>query len=239
MPKSVGSRRGGVPVRVVVSCMTNASEGVEVATGYAAARSDERPAAGRDEVWLRGNVRPVLGIGALACGGAALALGGAVAAGAGPALIGTLGGATAAVAVTVAVLARAASGLRLGRRDDRLLLRLSPWRTDAVPLGVVECVFPGSQPLPVPGLPRASVDEADAAGSATSARRVGTLVIRFAERATEWRQRPTFAAWGTWHDGHAVVDGRWCEPLSAEVARSIGQRLLEAKREAGTAEAHR
>ncbi|MFM9059665.1 MAG: hypothetical protein ACKOSQ_11175, partial [Planctomycetaceae bacterium] len=57
----------------------NASEVIEAATRYAAARPDERPVAGRDEVWLRGNVRPVLGIGALACGGAGLALGGAAA----------------------------------------------------------------------------------------------------------------------------------------------------------------
>ncbi|MFM9059111.1 MAG: hypothetical protein ACKOSQ_08315, partial [Planctomycetaceae bacterium] len=168
-----------------------------------------------------------------------LALGGAAAAGAGPAVVGTLAGLAAVVAGAVAVLARAASGLRLGRRDGAMLLRLSPWRTDAVPLGVVECVFPGSQRLAGPVLAQACEDGADAGASVPSARRVGTLVIRFAERATEWRERPTFAAWGTWHDGHVVLDGRWCEPLSAEVARSIGQRLLEAKREAAPVGADR
>jgi hypothetical protein len=60
---------------------------------------------------------------------------------------------------------------------------------------------------------------------------VGTVVIRLAERAAAWKQRPTFPAWGTWDDGHVVIDGRWCAPLSLEVTKQLGQRILEAKRE--------
>ena len=184
------------------------------------------------EVWLRGNLRPVLGVGVVAAAAVALALGGAVAAGA-PSVVRALAALLAAVVAVVAALAVAAAGPRLGRRGDALLVRLSPWRTDEVPLAIVECVFPGSQPVTGPVLEHVHADaDADAAGDPSPARRVGTLVIRFAERARDWRDRPTFAAWGTWHDGHAIVDGRWCEPLSAAVAQRISQRLLEAKREA-------
>lgn len=181
-------------------------------------------------MWLRGNVRPVLGLG-LFCGGLlAIAVGAAVMAGARPALVRGLAAMLGIVVVGGAGLAVAAAGLRLGRRGDALLVRLSPWRTEAVPLAVVECVFPGSQPLTGPVLEH--VHEATDAGTGPApTRRVGTLVIRFAERAREWRDRPTFAGWGTWHDGHAIIDGRWCEPLSAAAAQRIGQRLLEAKRE--------
>lgn len=201
----------------------------ESATAYATVRGGERTAAEGVEVWLRGNVRPVLGIGAVAVAAAALAAGAAAAAGAGPTVVGSLGVGLAILALVVAALARVASGPRLGRRGAALVLRLSPWRAEEVPLRFVECVFPGSQPLTGPVLHH--VHAADATAGAAPARRVGTLVIRFAERAVEWRERPTFAPWGTWHDGHAIVDGRWCAPLSAEVAREIGNRLLEAKRE--------
>jgi len=32
-----------------------------------------------------------------------------------------------------------------------------------------------------------------------------------------------------------VFDGRWCEPLSAELARHLGRRLIDAKRSAAGA----
>ena len=67
---------------------------------------------------------------------------------------------------------------------------------------------------------------------ATRGRRIGTLVVRFAERAVEWKARPAFRPWGTWDDGHVVIDGRWCEPLSRETVERIAAALLEAKRAA-------
>ena len=194
-------------------------------------------AAGTEEAWLRGNVRPVLGGGSVLVGGALVATGLAAAWGAASSLVWALAGATALVAAVVVALGRLAAGVRVGRRGAALVVRLSPWRTETVPLGAVECVFPGSRPLDGPRLRHAHAADEDAI--APSGRRVGTLVIRFAERAVEWRERPTFAPWGTWHDGHAIVDGRWCEPLSAAVARTISERLLEAKREAAAAEAGR
>jgi hypothetical protein len=62
--------------------------------------------------------------------------------------------------------------------------------------------------------------------------RVGTLVMRVAERFKEWQARPTFTPWGTWQEGAIVFDGRWCEPLSVELARRLSGKLVDAKRAA-------
>ena len=172
----------------------------------------------RSEVWLRSNPRPAV------AGGAVVVLAVAVAV----AVLWVVGGprwcwwavalAGAASVPIVAALVVTASLPRLGRQGNRLRVRLSPLAAEDVPLEIVECVFPGSSPL---------------AGTESTAapRRVGTVVVRLAERAIDWKQRPTFAPWGTWSDGHVVIDGRWCEPLSLEVTKQLGQRILEAKRE--------
>lgn len=176
-------------------------------------------AAERREVWLRGNVRPVAGL-------ALITIVVATASGLGFAAAGLVPTAwlVAVIAVAVlagsAVVARAAAAPRLERDGDRLAIRLAPGRVERVPLEVVECVFRGSEILP------------DPRRTGTAARlRVGTVVVRFAERASEWRTRPAFGPWGTWEDGHAVIDGRWCEPLSRETVQRIASALIEAKRE--------
>lgn len=175
-------------------------------------------ASGPSAVWLRSNPRPAVAGTAVV----ALALAAAVAAlwaGGGPAWAWwTVAVAAAAGGVIAAALVVTASLPRLERRGSRLRVRLSPLAAHDVPLEIVECVFPGSSPL---------------AGTESGAapRRVGTIVMRLAERAVDWKERPVFAAWGTWNDGHVVIDGRWCEPLSLEVTKQLGQRILEAKRE--------
>ena len=174
------------------------------------------------EVWLRGNPRP-------AVAGAAVFLVGLGAAGVAfrlsgwPAWAGwTLAAAAAAGGLVVAALVAVAALPRLVRRGAALRIRLAPLATHDVPLELVECVFPGSSPLA-------------GAADGPAPRRVGTVVVRLAERAVDWRRRPTFTAWGTWDDGHVVIDGRWCEPLSVEVTRRLGQRIVDAKREIAAA----
>jgi hypothetical protein len=173
-----------------------------------------------DEVWLKGNPRPAVAL----CAAMMLA---AVAAGAAVAVwrpapwIAAVVAAACAVGVVVgAGLVWVASRPRLARRGNVLEIRLSPLGVERVPLDIVECVFPGSQPLG--GDDNASAD-----------RRVGTLVLRLAERASDWRSRPVAAAWGEWEEGNVVFDGRWCEPLSQAVARDLSGRLLEARRGLG------
>jgi len=124
----------------------------------------------------------------------------------------------AAAAAALAAIGWAAARPRLTLAGDRLEIRLHPLATERVPLDVVECVFRGTEPL------------AGGPADAEPAFRVGTLVVRFAERAAEWRSRETFRPWGTWSDGHAVIDGRWCEPLSGAAIERVAAGLIEAKR---------
>jgi hypothetical protein len=183
--------------------------------------STMKAAAETVDVWLRGNPRPAA-VGAavlVLAGGAAFVAAWACGAPA-AALVALAAAGGVGVAFALGLLA-AAMAPRLERRGGSVRIRLAPLAAHDVPLEIVECVFPGSQPL------------GDAAGAGP--RRVGTVVMRLAERATAWRSRPTFAAWGSWQDGHVVIDGRWCEPLSLEVTRHLGQRILEAKREVAAA----
>jgi hypothetical protein len=170
------------------------------------------------EVWLRGNLRPAAAL-ALALVMAAAAILAAVW------LAGAAGWATMVATIGAAVIVLLAAGLvwgaaqpRLARQGDSILVRLAPLASRSVPLEIVECVFRGTEPVAAAGDPPKF--------------RVGTLVLRLAERATEWRDRETFRPWGSWDDGHIVIDGRWCEPLSPESARQIATRLADAKRQA-------
>ena len=172
----------------------------------------------RRDVWLRGNMRPVVGFSAVATAVAALAV----------MLLAVFGqawgawlvvGVAAGVLLSLIVIDRASARPRLARCGDRLEVRLAPGRVEMVPLDMVECLFRGSEVL------------GEQADDAAPLLRVGTLVIRFAERAGQWSARPAFRPWGTWQDGYAVIDGRWCEPLSLETVQRIAGALLEAKRE--------
>ena len=189
----------------------------------------EPPAA---DVWLRGNVRPVAAAAAVCLAGLVVVVAVIVAAGGlralAPLVAAGVALAVAALGLAMAGLTAAAARPRLVRRGDRLVVRLSPAAVAEVPLDAVECFFQGSNPLDPRGRPTCG-DHA--------ACRVNTLVMRLAERATEHRSRSTFTPWGTWDDGYVVFDGRWCEPLSADLARALSRRLLDAKREAATAAA--
>ncbi|MFM8413640.1 MAG: hypothetical protein ACKOCX_02850 [Planctomycetota bacterium] len=176
-------------------------------------------ASDRSEVWLRANVRPVAGLAVvlgLAAGAAVLA---SSVANTAPWLRWLVAGGCMVAATLLAAVARVSARPRLARAGDSLEIRLAPATVEQVPLTAVECIFRGTEPL------------ADGRGEQPRFR-VGTLVVRFAERAQEWRSRPTFRPWGTWSDGHAVIDGRWCEPLSRETVERIAAALLEAKRQA-------
>lgn len=179
----------------------------------------------RAEVWLRGNMRPVVVLTAIAVVVGALIAAAMIVAGAAPAWRWLGAGLALLAAGAVVALARAAVRPRLAHRvtaagEHVLDVRLAPGRAHAVPVEVIECFFMGSQPLP---------GEEGVADDAVR-HRVGTLVMRVAERATGWQARPTFAPWGTWSEGAIVFDGRWCEPLSVDLARRLSGRLVEVKR---------
>jgi hypothetical protein len=173
------------------------------------------------ETWLRGNLRPVLWLAAAGLGVAGVVVPAAVVAAAPAVVWRVLATAGLAGGLAVGMLARAAARPRLERRGDVLRVRLSPTKTEDVPLEVVECFFPGSNPISRSG---------ETTCGSHAVFRVNTLVMRLAERAADQAARPTFAPWGTWDDGYVIFDGRWCEPLSPDVARTLGRRLIEVKR---------
>lgn len=176
--------------------------------------------AGRGEIWLRGNLRPAVGLvlvaAVLTCVGVAAAVYG----GGPPAVVRAVAGVGAAAVAAAAMLGAAAARPRLERHGSSVRVRLAPLTVHDVPLEVVECVFRGS--LPIAG-------DADD-GAAEPSHRVATLVLRIAERATAWQARPTFRSWGTWEEGNIVLDGRWCEPLTVSLTQDVARRLLEARR---------
>lgn len=121
----------------------------------------------------------------------------------------------------IGYLAFTAKQGRIFLKDSELIVRIGPASVERLPLDAVECFFLGSQPLDHSGDPIAS-DEA--------AFRVGTLVVRVAERyghLASGRRGP----WACWEDGYLVVDGRWSEPLVVETLRRINGRLAVAKRQ--------
>ena len=174
------------------------------------------------EIWLRGNLRPVAWLAALAsvvAGGLIVAA--SLQASSLPYFLLATAPFCGAAAGIVGTLASAAARPRLERVDDCLRVRLSPTTVEEVPLEAVECFFQGSNPIARSGEPTCG-DHA--------AFRVNTLVMRLAERFADYSKRPTFTPWGTWDDGYVVFDGRWCEPLSADLAKQLSRRLIDAKR---------
>ena len=173
------------------------------------------------EIWLRGNIRPVAWLALFV----AMVAGGLIAAvsmGATKPLYWLLVAAFCGLAGgSVGMMAWVAARPRLERKGDFLQIRLSPTSVQQVPLEAVECFFQGSNPIARSGEPTCG-DHA--------AFQVNTLVMRLAERAADISSCQTFTPWGTWDDGYVIFDGRWCEPLSADLARSLSRRLLDAKR---------
>lgn len=178
------------------------------------------------EIWLRGNVRPVAWLAVVvAVVGAGLVAATTMAASTTLQRL-VVAACCGLAAAMVGLLARAAARPRLEHVGSYLRIRLSPTAVQEVPLSAVECFFQGSNPIASNGEPTC--------GERASFR-VNTLVLRLAERAAECSSRATFTPWGTWDDGYVVFDGRWCEPLSAELARQLGRRLIDAKRSAAAA----
>ncbi len=138
-------------------------------------------------------------------------------------LLAALAAVSGLLAAAVAVIMPLAASPRLRRRGDLLLVRIGPARVEQLPLDAVECFFLGSQPLDRSGSPTAGDEPAF---------RVGTLVVRVAERAAkehagQWAAR---GPWAAWEDGYLVIDGRWTEPLTVETVRRVNGRLAQAKR---------
>ena len=173
------------------------------------------------EVWLRTNRRPLLLAVALCTGaflcGLALAtgllvpphawttlLGGSVALGAG-----ILGG----LALWQLLVPR------LAFQRGNLLVYLKAGPPYRVPVEIVECLFLGQGP-------------AMPTDSSPDAMQAANVVVRLAERASDWSSRRVVPAFGRWCDGYITISGTWCEPLDQQLVEKLNRQLASRKRNA-------
>lgn len=179
------------------------------------------------EVWLRPNRRVFLM--AAVAPALLLILGLAVALdviSAAPTAVRALAGTLAGVGgILSAVLIWYSRQPRLAYDGRHLVVYLRSGGPIAVPIEAVECFFLGSGLREIPGGTGREVE-------------VAQLVVRLAERATEWAQADVKPALGKWCGGYITIYGTWCEPLSIHLVNRLNARLAaahESKRDAALA----
>lgn len=172
--------------------------------------------------WLRTN-RRAIGL-AMLVPAIALAVGGLLACG----LLGaaeliwlrvTGGGVAVCAAVVLALLAWQMKQPRVAYSDGCLLVYLRLGPPARVPIDVVEGFLLGQGPTML-------------LGEQHSRTQAVTVVIRLAERATEWANGDFHPALGTWCGGYITLRGAWCEPLNLRLVQSLNMKLAEAQRTA-------
>ena len=102
-----------------------------------------------------------------------------------------------------------------------LLVYLQPPQIIRVPIEFVEVFFAGQSETHMPQ-PRTQTT-----GPAPESR---NIVVRLAERATQFQQHPVKPSLGSWDDGYIVVRGTWSEPINKELFRRLNQRLIQIHR---------
>jgi hypothetical protein len=83
-----------------------------------------------------------------------------------------------------------------------------------VPLSIVEGFLIGQGPSFLPGK---RLEQLEAS----------TVVIRLAERATEWAKVDVEPRLGYWCGHYITIRGAWCEPLSVDLVNRLNARLAE------------
>jgi hypothetical protein len=104
---------------------------------------------------------------------------------------------------------------RIARRGDELLFYLRTGAPLRVPLAVVEGFLLGQGP---------SYLRADK----PAASQVATVVVRLADRATDFAHRDVKPALGSWCNHYVTIRGTWCEPLSVALVTRLNTRLADA-----------
>lgn len=92
----------------------------------------------------------------------------------------------------------------------------TPYR---VPLDIVECFFLGSGITQLPGQPSRDVQTKN-------------IVVRLAERATDWHRRDLTLSIGKWCEGYITIRGLFCEPLDIEAVKRLNTLLHQAQQAA-------
>ena len=102
------------------------------------------------------------------------------------------------------------------RGGDELLFYLRTGSPLPVPLALVEGFLLGQGPSYL----RTNKPDASQAS---------TVVVRLADRATEFSQRDVKPALGSWCNHYVTIRGTWCEPLSVPLVNELNHRLAEAQ----------
>ena len=110
----------------------------------------------------------------------------------------------------------------LAYQKGHLLVYLNPPQVIKVPIDLVEVFFAGQSdsfmPTPLPHR-----------GDELSESR--NIVIRLAERATEYHERKVKPIFGSWQEGYIVIRGTWTEPINKETFRFLNKSLVAAHRQ--------
>ena len=109
----------------------------------------------------------------------------------------------------------------LAYSGGHLLVYLRPPQIVRVPIEFVEVFFAGQSETHMPR-PRTQIT-----GPAPESR---NIVVRLAERATQFQQRPVKPSLGSWEEGYIVVRGAWSEPINKDLFRRLNRRLTEIHR---------
>lgn len=175
------------------------------------------------DVWVRPNRRAILIGCALPLGGSILLALLAIWCGSMSRWLGVaLGGMALAAGTLAAAILLQLRVPRLAYAQDDLLVYTGEHRPVRLPIDIVECFFLGQAPTE---LGHSSLEEAESRN----------LVVRLAERASDWHHREIKRSIGHWCDGYITISGIWCEPIDAEMLQELNHRLVEVKRAARNA----
>lgn len=119
--------------------------------------------------------------------------------------------------VVLAFLLWQATRPRLAYADGSLLVYLRAGKPIAVPIDVVECFLLGQG---------ATLLEDGRFPSRTV-----TLLVRLAEKRTEWAHLEVHRLLGAWCGGQITIRGTWCEPLTLDVVNQLNERLAATQHE--------
>ena len=125
---------------------------------------------------------------------------------------------------TLVALLAAMRRPRVAFADDFVHLDLRYGQPIRVPLDVVECFFLGQGPSFVG---KGAVGKAEASN----------VVVRLAERATDWHKREVKSVLGNWCDGYITIRGAWCGPINGPVVEEMNKKLAAVKRARKAAQA--
>ena len=106
----------------------------------------------------------------------------------------------------------------LAYQDGHLLVYLNPPHIIKVPIDLVEVFFAGQSDS---FMPHAQEDASESRN----------IVIRLADRATDYHHRKVKPIFGSWEDGYIVVRGTWTEPINRETFRFLNKSLVAAHRQ--------